>query len=96
MTIPLTQMSDEQFAQLIDNYVTQTATASGEMPATSFLDLLAEQATKQTEAVMTLAVQIDDDQIVLLPDQELPEVIVRGNEIFIGKHRLVLHVSPTV
>ncbi len=90
----ITQMSDEQFAEIIDGYISQAATSNGEIPAETFTDLLRQRVEGKVEEVVNLAVQINNQEVVLMPDHDLPDIVVNGNEIFVGKHRFVLHLSP--
>jgi len=86
-------MSEPEFDQLLDDYIQRTATGYGEMPAEIFFDLLAERMTEQIDETLNLSIELVDQNLVISPDRELGTVVIRGNEILIGKHRLVLHLA---
>ena len=64
-----------------------------EMPADVFLDVLLERIAARTSATLTLNIDVTDDQLVITPDRDSAEVVVQGNEVLIGGHRLVLQLA---
>ena len=87
------EMNEQEFDHLIDNYITRTSTTYGEMPGEFFLDLLFERMRTQVDETLILSVNIQDDDLVIRPDQEMGDIVVRGNEILIGNRRLVLQLA---
>ena len=55
--------------------------------------LLAERMTEQIDETLNLSIELVDKNLVISPDRELGTVVIRGNEILIGKHRLVLRLA---
>lgn len=87
------EMSEQEFEHLIDNYITRTSTTYGEMPVEFFLDLLFERMSTQVDETLILSINIQDDDLVIQPDQEMGDIVIRGNEILIGNRRLVLQLA---
>ena len=86
-------MSEAEFNALIDSHIERTAGGTGEMPAEVFLDVLLERIAARTSATLTLNIDVTNDQLVITPDRDSAEVVVQGNEILIGGHRLVLQLE---
>jgi hypothetical protein len=86
-------MNEEEFTNLIDGYIERTATGYGEIPVEIFLDLLIERMAAKVDETLNLSVDIQGDELVITPDRETGDIVVRGNEILIGKRRLVLQLS---
>ena len=86
-------LSTEEFDALIDGYIKREANNYGEMPAEFFFDLLLERIAAQTEEMVNLEVAVEDDRLVLTPTQKTPDVIVRDNEILVGRHRLIFQLA---
>lgn len=87
------EMSEQEFEHLIDNYIKRTSTTYGEMPGEFFLDLLFERMSTQVDETLILSINIQDDDLVIQPDQEMGDIVIRGNEILIGNRRLVLQLA---
>jgi uncharacterized protein YheU (UPF0270 family) len=87
------EMRTAEFDALIDGYITREATAYGEMPAEVFLDLLLERAEAQVAETLNLAVALKGNRLVITPDREVGDVMISGNEILVGGHRLVLEMA---
>ena len=86
-------MNEQQFEHLIDDYITRTSTTYGEMPSEFFLDLLFERINTQVDETLILSINIEDDDLVIQPDQDMGDIVIRGNEILIGNRRLVLQLA---
>jgi hypothetical protein len=85
------EMSEAEFGRLVDGYIERTATGYGEMPAEFFLDLLVERMATKAEETVNLSIDVsEDDDLVITPDRELSDIVIRGNEILVGKRRFVL------
>lgn len=63
------------------------------MPADVFVDLLFERIAAKTGTTLTLEIDVTDDQLVITPDRDSADVVVQGNEVLIGGHRLVLQLA---
>lgn len=88
----LAAMNEQEFDRLIDSYITRTSTTYGEMPGEFFLDLLFERMSTQIDETLILSINIADDDLVIQPDQDMGDIVIRGNEILIGNRRLVLQL----
>jgi hypothetical protein len=87
----LDEMSEAEFDSLIDGYIERTAIGYGEMPAEFFLDLLVERLEARADETVNLSIDVrEDDDLVITPDRELSDIVIRGNEILVGKRRFVL------
>ncbi len=86
-------MSEAEFDALIDGHIERTAAGESELPVDVFLDVLLERIAARTSATLTLNIDVADDQLVITPDRDSAEVVVQGNEVLIGGHRLVLQLA---
>lgn len=92
----LSELSDAALDALIDGHIERTAAGQGELPADVFVDLLVERAMAQRARPVTLSIAAHGNQLEITPDPEGPDVVVQGNEVLIGGHRLVLRLDvPT-
>ena len=88
------EMSEAEFDSLIDGYIERAATSYGEMPAEFFLDLLMERMVAKADEIVNLSIDVGEtDNLVITPDRELSDIVIRGNEIFIGKRRFILRLA---
>lgn len=87
------EMSEAEFDALIDGYIDREAAGYGEMPAEIFFDLLLERSAAKARQSLNLEVAVVDDHLVITPDRETGDVIVCGNEILVGGHRLVFQLA---
>jgi hypothetical protein len=89
------KMSEAEFDGLVDGFIERTATGCGEMPAEHFLGLLTERIAAQTEETVNLSIDVvgDDDDLLITPDRELSDIVIRGNEIWVGNRKLVLKLA---
>lgn len=87
-------MSEAEFDSLVDGYIDRTATGYGEMPAEFFLDLLVERMAAKADETVNLSIDVsEEDDLVITPDRELSDIVIRGNEILVGKRRFVLKLA---
>ena len=86
------EMSETEFDTLIDGYIDREATGYGEIPAEIFFDLLLERIAARAGETLNLEIVVVEDRLVITPDREASDVVVRGNEILVGEHRLVLQL----
>jgi len=89
------EMSETEFDTLVESYIDREATGYGEMPADIFFDLLLERSLAKARQPLNLEVTVVDDHVVIIPDRETSDVIVRGNEILVGERRLVFQLTRT-
>jgi hypothetical protein len=86
-------MDETEFDELIEGFIDRTAKGYGELPAEIFLDLLAERVAAQAEKTVNLSIDVTGDDLTITPDRDMGDIVVRGNEILIGKRRLVLQLA---
>jgi hypothetical protein len=86
-------MSEAEFDSLIDDHIEREAAGYGEMPAEIFFDLLLERGAAKARQPLNLEVTVVDDHLILTPDREASDVLVRGNEVLVGEHRLVFQLA---
>ena len=65
------------------------------MPAEIFFDLLLERSAAKTRQPLNLEITVIDDHLVITPDRETGDVIVRGNKVLVGERRLVFQLAGT-
>lgn len=87
------EMSETEFDTLVDSYIDRAAAGYGEIPADIFFDLLLERSAAKARQPLNLEVTVADDHLVITPDREASDVIVNGNEILVGEHRLVFQLA---
>jgi hypothetical protein len=89
------EMGEAEFDSVVDAYIERTASGYGEMPAEHFLGLLTERIAAKTEEAVNLSIYVvgDDDDLLITPDRELSDIVIRGNEIWVGNRKLVLKLA---
>ena len=88
------KMNEAEFDSLIDGYIERTASGYGEMPAELFLDLLVERMEARADETVNLFIDVsEEDNLVITPDRELSDIVIKGNEILVGKRRFVLKLA---
>lgn len=87
------EMTEQQFDQLIDNYIDRAAQDEADVPADFFFELLAHRLSRTADETVTLLVDVEDNDLTLRPEQEFTDVVVRGNEIIVGNHRFILQLA---
>lgn len=87
------EMNEQQFDNLIDNYIDRAATDEADVPADFFFDLLAQRLVQSVDETVTLLVDIDNNDLTLRSEQEFPDVVIHGNEIIVGNHRFILQLA---
>lgn len=98
----ITDMNYEQFESLVDGYIERSSNEFGEMPASSFFELLFEKMAERVTETIQLEGEIVDNQLVLhLPFDVETAVQVKGNQIVVGDHRIMVKLKgsadyPTV
>jgi hypothetical protein len=92
-------MDYDEFQLVAEQFIERSSHEFGEMPASSFFQLLMEQMAERVTETIELEVAIVDDQLVLEPP--MGAVQVTNNEILIGDRRIVVKLKdkplhPTV
>jgi hypothetical protein len=91
----LTEMSYDEFQALIDGYIERSSRETGEMPASTFFELLFERLAARARRTIEVTGRIVDRELVLsLPGPESAPVQVQGNQIFVGDQRIVVRLEP--
>ena len=87
----LTEMDNDEFDALIDNYIERSSQQSGEMPSASFFKLLFARATERVKKTIEIEGKIVDGQLMLsLPDAPVSDLYVQNNQIVIGEQQIVV------
>ena len=65
------------------------------MPTDIFFDLLLTQKAAQSDETVNLEISLapEGNNLTLIPDRELSDMVVQGNEILVGGHRLVFQLQ---
>ena len=78
----LTDMSYDEFQTLIDGYIERTSQQTGEMPASTFFELLFEKLVARTQQTIEITGRIINNQLVLsLPEQKPSSVQVLASPL---------------
>ncbi|MEW5988339.1 MAG: hypothetical protein AB1791_17045 [Chloroflexota bacterium] len=98
----ITTMKYEAFQSLMDDYIDRSSKERSEMPASTFFELLFEQAARRVTETVEVEGDIVGNQLVLrVPAGVETAVQTRGNEIVVGNQRIVVrlrdgHILPKV
>ena len=84
-------MDYDEFQLVAEQFIERSSHEFGEMPASSFFQLLMEQMAERVTETIELEVAIVDDQLVLEPP--VGAVQVARNEILIGDRRIVVKLK---
>lgn len=91
----LTEMSYDEFQALIEGYIERSSRETGEMPASTFFELLFERLAARARRTIEVTGRIVNRELVFsLPGPESAPVQVQGNQIFIGDQRIVVRLEP--
>lgn len=88
------EMTEQQFDQLVDSYIDRAAQDETDVPAEVFFDLLAQRLSQRVDEPVTLLVDVENHDLTLRAEQEVADVVVRGNELIVGNHRFILQLVP--
>lgn len=87
----LTEMNDEAFYILIDNYIDRIAEKRDDMPASTFFELLFERAAQLVTETVEVERELVNNQLVLrVPVGTESAIQVKGNEILVGNQHIVV------
>ena len=92
----LADLRDDEFDALIEQHIERVASGASDPPIEDALAVWLDRLATQTTSTITVEVAISGDQVSLKPAGETDQVLVRGNEIIIGKHRIVLQLVSGV
>ncbi len=102
MSDPIKTIDFDEFQSVADGFIERSSQEFGEMPASSFLELLFERMTERVQETIELEGEIVDNQLVFrMPINRETAVQVKNNEILVGGQRIVIKlkgdkVYPTV
>ena len=84
----------DEFQSLADEFIDRSSQEYGEMPASTFFELLFEKMAARVTETIELEGEIVDDQLVLrVPPDVETAVQVKNNEILVGDQRIVVRLK---
>jgi hypothetical protein len=86
----LADLRDDEFDALIEQHIDRVAAGASDPPIEDALTIWLDRLASQVSTTTTVEVAISGGKVSLTPAGEMGQVLVRGNEIIIGKHRIVL------
>ena len=98
----ITPIDFDKFQSIADGYIDRFSQEFGEMPASSFFELLFDNMSERVAETVELEVEIVNNQLVLKMPTDLETAVqVKDNEILIGDRRIVVKLKddtiyPTV
>ncbi len=87
----LSDLRDDDFDALLEQHIDRVAAGASDPPLADALAIWLDRLASQVQTTITLDVAIHGDQVALTPASATDQVVVRGNEIIVGGHRIVLH-----
>lgn len=87
-------MDVDKFQSIADAFIDRSSQEFGEMPASSFFELLFDRMAERVSETVEVEGEIVDNQLVLkLPGDAETAVQVKDNEILIGDRRIVVKLK---
>jgi hypothetical protein len=87
-------MDFDEFQLVADEFIERSSHEFGEMPASSFFELLFEKMAERVIETVEVEGEIVNNQLVLkLPLDVETAVQVKGNEILVGGRRIVVKLK---
>ena len=84
----------DEFQSVADRFIERSSHEFGEMPASSFFELLFEKMAERVTETIELEGEVVDNQLVLrLPVDLETAVQVKNNEILIGGRRIIVKLK---
>lgn len=84
----------DEFQSVADGFIERSSYEFGEMPASSFFELLFERMAERVTETIELEGEVVDNQLVLrLPVDLETAVHVKDNEILIGDRRIIVKLK---
>lgn len=88
-------MDFDDFQAVADGFIERSSREFGEMPASSFFELLFEKMAERVTETVEVEGEIINNQLVLkLPVDVETVVQVKDNEILVGDRRIVVKLKP--
>jgi hypothetical protein len=89
----LTDMNNDEFQVLMDDYIARSARRDDAIPASTFLEVLFALFERRASNVVQLEGQIINGELVLTPTGEAAPVQVQGNRILLGDLQVVVSLK---
>ncbi len=90
----LTEMNYDEFQSLIEGYIDRSAQESGELPASSFFELLFDRMAERVTEIIELEGEVVGNKLILrLPADQQTAVHVQDNEIVVGDRRIIVRLK---
>ena len=89
----LTDMNNDEFQALMDDYIARSARRDDAIPAPTFLEVLFALFERRAANVVQLEGQIINGELVLTPTGEAAPVQVQGNRILLGDLQVVVSLK---
>lgn len=90
----LTELNYDEFQSLVEGYIDRSSHESGELPASSFFELLFDRMAERVTRTIELEGEIIGNQLILrLPADRETAVQVQDNEIVVGDQRIVVKLK---
>lgn len=87
-------MDFDKFQSVANNFIDSSSREFGEMPASSFFELLFERMAERVSETVEIEAEIVGNQLVLkLPVGGETAVQVKDNEILVGDRRIVVKLK---
>ena len=87
-------MDVDKFQSIADEFIDRSSQEFGEMPASSFFELLFDRMAERVSETVEVEGEIVNNQLVLkLPVDTETAVQVKDNEILIGDRRIVVKLK---
>lgn len=87
-------MDFDQFQAVADGFIKRSSREFGEMPASSFFELLFEKMAERVTETVEVEGEIVNNQLVLKLPVDVETVIqVKDNEILVGDRRIVVKLK---
>lgn len=84
----------DKFQLVADGFIERSSHEFGEMPASSFFELLFEKMAERVTETVELEGEIVNNQLILkLPGDMETAVQVKNNEILVGDRRIVVKLK---
>lgn len=92
----ITDMNYDEFQSVMDGFIDRSSQESGEMPASTFFELLFAQMTERVTETIEVVGEVVNNRLVLqLPADLESTVHVKNNEILIGGQRIVVKLKDS-
>ena len=87
-------MDFDKFQSMADEFIDRSSQEFGEMPASSFFELLFDRMAERVSETVEVEGEIVNNQLVLkLPVDTETAVQVKDNEILIGDRRIIVRLK---